>query len=69
MKQAFIDFFRKTFEFVKVHWKTLTIIFVFVVTFVAFVSCQGLVNFNGSDGNQLLVDSNNTTGNVSIYGK
>lgn len=63
------EFFVKCFDYVKFHWKAFIIAFIAIVFVVACVSCQGLVNFNGSDGNNLLVDSNNTTGSVSVYGK
>lgn len=70
MKQAFIDFFRQTFEFVKTHWKGFVIGFLVVGFFVMAVSCQGLVNFNGSDGNNMVIsDANTSITSVSNYGK
>ncbi len=64
------NFFRKTFEFVKTHWKTFVVGFIVFVLSLILFSCQGLVNFNGSDGNNMVIgDSNTSITGVSNYGK
>lgn len=69
MKSIF-NFFCKTFEFVKTHWKVFVVGFIVFVLSLILFSCQGLVNFNGSDGNNMVIgDSNSSSTSVFSYGK
>lgn len=64
------EFFTRCFNSFKLHWKTIVIIFIVVAFVIALVSCQGLVNFNGSDGNNMIIgDSNNSISSVLSHGK